>query len=195
MAKRQSIEAVDRKMQDITSISAPFGGKLIVMGGDFRQVLPVVKTGTRAQIVDASLRMSPLWSVTKRRSLSINIRTLDDPWFSEYLLRVGDGKEPCVDGTFIRIPQNMSIPFTTQEASIKELVNTIFPDLQANARSTEYMTSRAILTTKNKDVDCINDHMIDIYEGEEQIYYSFDTAEDDTQNLYPTEFLNSLIVT
>ncbi|XP_076929372.1 uncharacterized protein LOC143593706 [Bidens hawaiensis] len=123
------------------------------------------------------------------------MRALNDPWFSEYLLRVGDGKEPCVDGTFIRIPQNMSIPFTTQEASIKELVNTLFPDLQANARSTEYMTSRAILTTKNEDVDRINDHMIDIYEGEEQIYYSFDMAEDDTQNLYPTEFLNSLIVT
>ncbi|XP_076886916.1 uncharacterized protein LOC143536921 [Bidens hawaiensis] len=164
MAKRQSIEAVDRKMQDITSISAAFGGKLIVMGGDFRQVLPVVKRGTRAQIVDTSLPMSPLWSATKRRSLSINMRALNDPWFSEYLLRVGDGKELCVDGMFIRIPQNMSIPFTTQEASIKELVNTIFPDLQANARSTEYMTSRAILTTKNEDVDRINDHMIDIYE-------------------------------
>ena len=60
MAKRQAIEAIDRTMQDITGVSLPFGGKIMVLGGDFRQVLPVVKRGTRAQIVDSSLRMSPL---------------------------------------------------------------------------------------------------------------------------------------
>ncbi|KAJ9561459.1 hypothetical protein OSB04_006619 [Centaurea solstitialis] len=34
--------------------------------GDFRQVLPVVRCGTRAHIVDSSLRMSPLWSAIKK---------------------------------------------------------------------------------------------------------------------------------
>jgi hypothetical protein len=33
----------------------PFGGKTIVFSGDFRQVLPVVRKGSRAQIVGASL--------------------------------------------------------------------------------------------------------------------------------------------
>lgn len=42
MAKRQAVEAVDRTMQDITGVSFPFGGKIMVLGGDFRQVLPVV---------------------------------------------------------------------------------------------------------------------------------------------------------
>ncbi|GJS37585.1 ATP-dependent DNA helicase PIF1-like protein [Tanacetum coccineum] len=59
-AKRQAVEAVDRTMQDITGVKLPFGGKIFVLGGDFRQVLPVVRRGTRAQIVDSSLRMSPL---------------------------------------------------------------------------------------------------------------------------------------
>ena len=68
MAKRQGIEALDRTMKDITGISLPFGGKIMIMGGDFRQVLPVVRRGTRAQIVDSCLRMSPLWpSITKLR--------------------------------------------------------------------------------------------------------------------------------
>ncbi|XP_076903435.1 uncharacterized protein LOC143558493 [Bidens hawaiensis] len=69
MAKRQAIEAVDRTLQDIIGVRLPFGGKIMVMGGDFRQVLPVVKCGTRAQIVDSSFRMSPLWSVTKKMRL------------------------------------------------------------------------------------------------------------------------------
>ncbi|GJV52660.1 uncharacterized protein Tco_1448401 [Tanacetum coccineum] len=52
MAKRQVVEAVDRTMQDITGVKLPFGGKIFVLGGDFRQGLPVVRRGTRAQIVD-----------------------------------------------------------------------------------------------------------------------------------------------
>ncbi|XP_076936037.1 uncharacterized protein LOC143602975 [Bidens hawaiensis] len=64
MAKRHAIEEVDRTFQDIIGVSLPFGGKIMVMGGDFRQVLPVIKRGTRAQVVDSSLRMSPLWSLT-----------------------------------------------------------------------------------------------------------------------------------
>nr|GEV96443.1 ATP-dependent DNA helicase PIF1-like [Tanacetum cinerariifolium] len=60
MAKRQAVGAADRTMQDITGVKLPFGGKIMVLGGDFRQVLQVVRRGTRAQIVDSSLRMSPL---------------------------------------------------------------------------------------------------------------------------------------
>nr|KAJ0212743.1 hypothetical protein LSAT_V11C400157500 [Lactuca sativa] len=77
MAKRQTVEAVDRTMQDITNQKLPFGGKILVMGGDFRQVLSVMRRGTQAQIVDTSLRMSPLWASIKRLRLNINIRAID----------------------------------------------------------------------------------------------------------------------
>ncbi|KAI7727414.1 hypothetical protein M8C21_025563, partial [Ambrosia artemisiifolia] len=194
MARRQSIEAVDRTFQDITGINLPFGGKIMVMGGDFRQVLPVIKRGTRAQIVDASLRMSPIWSVTKKVRLSINMRALTDPWFSEFLLRVGNGTEETTDGNQIRIPDDMTIPFTTKENSIKQLIKSIFPSLNSGAQSSDYITSRAILTTRNESVDEINNQMIDIFQGEERHYYSFDEVDDDQHHLYPIEFLNSLNV-
>ena len=38
MAKRQAIEALDRTMQDIIEENFPFGGKIMLFGGDFRQV-------------------------------------------------------------------------------------------------------------------------------------------------------------
>nr|GEU74390.1 hypothetical protein [Tanacetum cinerariifolium] len=53
--ERQVVEAVDQMMQDITGVKLPFSGKIMVLGGDFRQVLLVVRRGTRAQIVDSSL--------------------------------------------------------------------------------------------------------------------------------------------
>ncbi|XP_076901008.1 uncharacterized protein LOC143555322 [Bidens hawaiensis] len=70
-ANRQGIEAVHCTMQDIMGSTLPFGGKLMLMGGDFRQVLPIVMRATRAQIVNASFRMSPLWSSTEKLRLSI----------------------------------------------------------------------------------------------------------------------------
>jgi hypothetical protein len=42
MTKRQSIETLDRSLQDIIGCELPFGGKVMVFRGDFRQVLPAV---------------------------------------------------------------------------------------------------------------------------------------------------------
>lgn len=46
MTKRQAIEALDRTLQDIIGCPLPFGGKVMLFGGDFCQVLPVVARGT-----------------------------------------------------------------------------------------------------------------------------------------------------
>jgi hypothetical protein len=44
MAKREVVEALDYSMCDIMGWKdLPFGGKIVVFGGDFRQVLPVVR--------------------------------------------------------------------------------------------------------------------------------------------------------
>jgi hypothetical protein len=62
MTKRQAVEALDYSMHDIMGRKdLSFGGKTVVFGGDFRQVLPVVRNGSRTQIVGASLRKSYLW--------------------------------------------------------------------------------------------------------------------------------------
>jgi hypothetical protein len=40
--KRQSFEMLDRSLQDIMGCELPLGGKVMLFGGDFRQVLPIV---------------------------------------------------------------------------------------------------------------------------------------------------------
>ena len=61
VTKRQNVEALDNNLWDIMGRSnLPFGGKTIVLRGDFRQVLPIVRKGSEAQIVGASLRRSYL---------------------------------------------------------------------------------------------------------------------------------------
>eukprot|EP00267_Zea_mays_P045661 XP_020397980.1 uncharacterized protein LOC109941432 [Zea mays] len=105
MAKRQSIEALDNSMRDIMGRPGlPFGGKTIVFGGDFRQVLPVVRKGSRAQIVAASLRSSYLWESMCHLKLVHNMRAKSDPWFAEYLLHVGGGTEEVNNDGDVRLP-------------------------------------------------------------------------------------------
>ena len=42
MTKRQAVETLDRTLQDIMGCNQPFGGKVMLFRGDFKQVLPVV---------------------------------------------------------------------------------------------------------------------------------------------------------
>ncbi|XP_076892294.1 uncharacterized protein LOC143543990 [Bidens hawaiensis] len=122
------------------------------------------------------------------------MRALNSPWFSNFLLRVGDGTKESIIGNFICIPDDMTILFATKENSIKELFNAIFPSIENNVYTSNYIASIEILSTRNESVDEINDQMLDNFQGEEHVYYSFDEVEDDKHHFYPTEFLNALNV-
>jgi hypothetical protein len=56
----------------------------------------------------------------------------------------------------------------------------------------KYITSRAILSTKNICIDSVNLKMIDHFEGKEMVYHNFNSVEEDPYNYYPLEFLNNL---
>lgn len=80
MSHRYCFEALDRSLRDILSVEDPqktsllFGGKPILFGGDFRQVLPVVEGASRSEILKASLLGSHLWKYIKVMRLSTNMR-------------------------------------------------------------------------------------------------------------------------
>ena len=74
MMNKFCFEAVDRTFRDIMNIDKIFGGKVFVFGGDFRQILPVIKHGSRADIVQSSINRSYIWSFVKKLKLTINMR-------------------------------------------------------------------------------------------------------------------------
>eukprot|EP00267_Zea_mays_P024234 XP_008650714.1 uncharacterized protein LOC103631627 [Zea mays] len=193
IAVRQAVEALDNSMRDIMGRPAlPFGGKTIVFGGDFRQVLPVVRKGSRAQVVASSLRMSYLWESMSHLKLVSNMRAKNDPWFAEFLLRVGGGTEETNSDGDIRLPDDVCVPYSGSDNDLDNLIDFAFPNLNENMSDSTYITSRAILSTRNDWVDMINVKMIDRFQGEHMVYHSFDSAMDDPHNYYPPEFLNTL---
>ncbi len=80
MTSRIAFEALDRTLRDIMRTvdprlaELPFGGKILILGGDFRMVLPVVKQSTHPQIVDATINKSKLWENVQVLKLKINMR-------------------------------------------------------------------------------------------------------------------------
>ena len=76
MNGRYLLEAFDQRVCDITSIYKPFGGEIILLAGYFRQILPVVKHGSRSQVIDSVMNKSPLWNHFERFRLSDNMRVL-----------------------------------------------------------------------------------------------------------------------
>ncbi|KAM0923140.1 hypothetical protein ACQ4PT_005704 [Festuca glaucescens] len=126
MTHRKCFEALDRTLRDVLSehnpslADEPFGGKIVVLGGDLRQILPVIEGGTRSQVVNAAITNSPLWSGVQVLPLTINMRlavkTMDPnvqaeaTAFAKWVLSVGDGTIPAVsrqgesDPTWITIP-------------------------------------------------------------------------------------------
>ncbi|XP_020243613.1 ATP-dependent DNA helicase PIF1-like [Asparagus officinalis] len=193
MAKRVAIETLDRTLRDLMDKDEPFGGKVIVFGGDFRQVLPVVPRSTRSQTIKESLVSSHLWRKMIKLQLSKNMRAKSDTAFSEFLLRIGNGDEPTVTEDLIKLPTAMLIKNQGDELPEDSLINSIFPSLAENFTSIDYMKDRAILATKNEYVDMLNDRLIKRFPGEGKEFYSFDEAVDDTNHHYQEEFLNTLL--
>ncbi|KAL2998452.1 hypothetical protein AAZX31_09G099600 [Glycine max] len=102
MCHRFAFEALDKSLKDIMPNNLPFGGKIVVFGGDFRQILPIVPKGNRSDIVHATINASYIWDHFQILKLTKNMRLLSSApeqpdnqelkQFSEWLLDIGDGK-------------------------------------------------------------------------------------------------------
>jgi len=62
MAKKKMVEAFDLLLRDLMETNTLFGGKIVVFSGDFRQNLPVVRSGKKEDFMCESLVCSEIWN-------------------------------------------------------------------------------------------------------------------------------------
>ena len=180
-----ALQAIDRLLRELTDKDIPFGGKILLLGGDFRQVLPVIKHGSRTTIIESCLKRSTLWHHFKIIKLTQNMRARrDEREFVEWLLKLGNGKlkrkeDEDVDYS-IEIPQCCVVT--------DDIVDIVFNE-------TFNLKTTVILTPKNDASIQLNKQVLQKIPGETRIYYSTDKVltddEEESQN-YPQEFLHSL---
>ncbi len=213
MAHRNCFEALDRSLRDILQledpqrVEKPFGGKVVVLSGEFRQILPVVKKGKREDIVYFAISKSYLWNSCHIFNLQTNMRLRQNNMsemetssikdFSEWILKIGDGEfGEEDDDNKITIPNDLIIQST--ENPMQDIIDSIYPDLKVKYKDPSYLQDRAILAPTNEVVEELNDYIISSLNEEDHEYLSSDSvckAYSNVANqdvLYPIEFLNTL---
>ena len=178
MAHRFLLEALHRALCDIKRNDSPFGGVVLLLAGDWRQVLPVVPRGSRGAIVQACILRSNLWQfftvLTLDQNMRINGQSAEVQQFAEWVLELGNGSLPVSDVDKIVLPAQMCMPPNFDTA-----VDWAYPALQQNYSNRQWITERVILAPKNSIVDELNDKISRIFPGQETVLLSADKATND----------------
>jgi hypothetical protein len=187
MVPVHALSAIDTLLRDITSIDCPFAGKIFLMGGDFRQVLPIVPRRPRTVIVENCIKSSPLWLHFKVHKLTKNMRAaVNQQQFAKWLLDLGDGALRCEH----TVPDSISIPNQCNIAH-GHIEDDVFPDM-SNPKA---LTTTVILTPTNDTSLEVNNNVLKKLPGQQRVYLSTDAAicdDEEEANNYPVEFLNSI---
>ena len=180
MIPKKALEIVNNTLKDLCDSRLAFGNKLMILGGDFRQILPVVRNGTEKDIIEDTIKFSPLWPLFKILKLTVNLRSIDSN-FSKFLLDIGEGKI-----------ENFKIPDSWKTTNI---TNTIYKNI-SNANT----ENSIILAPHNEEIDKLNNEILNMLDGDLTTYYSIDHAtykgvdksDDNIYLQYPPETLNKI---
>jgi hypothetical protein len=156
MAKKAVIECANQLLQDIMGNDLPFGGKLFIGLGDFRQVAPVIRgsSGPTATL-NSSIRTSGLWENFKILRLTIPIRNAGDPVYSRWVDQVGDGITPY--------ETSVSLQHLRHLETLDEAAGFLF--LNDMLQTSHAAVHRAFLSPFNARVDIFNALMLDHLAG------------------------------
>ena len=202
MLDRYNLEALNRTLQDLMGNTKPFGGKIIILAGDFRQCLPVVQGATRGEITRHCINQSPLWNYFQVKQLSVNmrVRASGDPvleQFNQWTLSVGNGEMES-----LRIPNEMiactinpnsSENPTSEGQAMEKFCDKVFPNLEANVSDPHWLDGQAILATTNKEVTILNEVLAAKLPGNSVTLKSADQLENSQDLLrFNSEYLHSL---
>ena len=171
MAPRYALEIMDRTLRYLMQSDLPFGGKIVVLGGDFRQLLPIKETATRTESVNLSIKFSYVWKYFKKFTLTQNMRVLPgEQEFAKFVLDVGNGKLNK-DDNCIQVPNQL---IAEPKSNI---VADIYGDLIRNKKFKE-AANCAILSARNVDVQEINLKVVDLLDkSSERIFMSIDSVD------------------
>jgi hypothetical protein len=168
-------------------------GVTILVSGDFRQTLPIIKLASPAQIIESTVKHSILWQYFKCYSLTQNMRTHgDEIEFAQWLLRVGSGEANISANS-----DDIVLPPDLLYSPSANIIDSVFDRTQLS--NVKHVKSRCILAPLNSTVVQINENMLDILDPsvEATTYLSSDSVPEEHERdaLVPVEYLNTLTPT
>ena len=165
---------------------------------------------SRATVVQSTLRESEVWlgHHIKELHLTINerVRRTENPiaakQFATFLMEVGNGTlkgHPTLPPEMVLVPEQFLLLPTSPGNAVSELIDWCYPELNSPNANFAAMSTRAILTPLNRDVEDLNSiavsKMTISNATATTTFLSADSIADDSEHMaamYPLEFLQSL---
>ena len=165
MANRAVLACVEECCRRVMNSNEPFGGKVVVLLGDFRQTCPVIPRGTKADVLNACISRCHFWPLFSISRLITPIRNAEDPEFASFVDRVGDGAGP-----------NVNLSFLSHTADIDDVIGFVYD--QNIVRDPAACLRRCILAPTHVQVDRYNTAVLDLLPSDPRQYHAADSLEE-----------------
>lgn len=175
MANRAVLACVEECCRKVMNNQTLFGGKAVVLLGDFRQTCPVIPRGTKADVLNACISRCPFWPQFHIARLITPIRNAEDPALASFVDEIGDGAGPHVD-----------LSFLIRTTDVRDIINFVYN--QNIISDPTACLRRCILAPTNAQVDLYNTAVLHLLPSTSRQYLAADLLEEYTE---ATEAANS----
>jgi PIF1-like helicase/Helitron helicase-like domain at N-terminus len=174
MVGKEVAECLNRFLQDVMQNDKPFGGKVVVFLGDFKQLMPV-EPGRR---YPATVKDCDWWSQCQVLRFTKNFRAAAHPEFCAFLEQVGNGE-------LSEVP----VPDASRARDIDDLILKVYgDDLTASSNSRNLIMAFTLQTCSEINAACIAR-----VPGEASLAPAHDDTRDNRHpELYTDDYLASL---
>jgi len=170
MQHKACFEAVSRTLNDLCDISGReqvFGGIPTVLSGDFAQILPVIRRGTRQATVNACIRHGSIWEHLRVLKLTTSMRVVASDANRTFLTFLRNMATNPHHYGWLQLPA-----YIRQVSTVDQLCNQLYPQALLNEATTTHgaLLGRAILAFRNDTVNDFNNVLLDRMPGQEHRY-------------------------
>ncbi|XP_074596337.1 ATP-dependent DNA helicase PIF1-like [Brevipalpus obovatus] len=179
LMNHEHLRCVNDLIIDICKNRFPFGNKVVVLGGDSRQCLPVIKRASKTEVLENLITRGNIFHHFERIHLTASMRASSDPQFARWLLQVGRGSHDDI----IRLPQSI-------------VTDAPIIDATFGSRSTDFVShlieNKCILAPSNDLTLKLNEEVLDKVPGEVKEFLSADVSlSDDGSEI---NYLGSVVI-
>ena len=168
MANRAVLACVEECCRKVMGNQSLFGGKFVILLGDFRQTCPVIPRGTKMDILNACISRCHFWPQFHIAQLITPIRNAEDPALASFVDEIGDGAGP-----------HINLSFLTRTTHAEEVINFVYD--QNTIYNPTACLRRCILAPTNAQVDLYNATVLNLLTSASRHYHAADSLEEHTE--------------
>eukprot|EP00918_Siedleckia_nematoides_P055805 GHVU01121782.1.p1 GENE.GHVU01121782.1~~GHVU01121782.1.p1 ORF type:complete len:996 (+),score=129.29 GHVU01121782.1:2365-5352(+) len=199
MAHKNMMTALDKALRDICRETrlhphpTPFAGKLVVIAGDFRQILPIDKWD-KSMGADVVVKKCDTWGEFRQRRLRTNMRlqlaTAEDRAYREWVDALGNGDLQGRPSALVQLPEG-----TVGPADDEVAIEWVYPHFEESYRDVDYLKGRLLMVVFNSARIRLSQLLCARIPGQEFVSYSWNAVSEeflDEYHMLPPEFMASL---